>query len=225
MTDPKILLKQFLSEIIKLLILRPQSVRRRDTTHTRHFMHVHQCPTARKERVVLAINEHHAWHDPYVMLPAVAQLMPPLPFDDLRLINLVDGPEIRVGFVEEDGLENVIVVGDGCFVCVVVHAELVLVVCTIEGHFDLCHVLGVRMCVVHGSVPRGFSALTFPLVLGEGDLIFLVLTLGFSAELGVEACLEIFFKVLGVGVGDGDVVEEVGTTEDELLAPGGGLTE
>ena len=48
-----------------------------------------------------------------------------------------------MGFVEEDGLEDVVVVGDGGFVGVVIQAELVLVVGAVECHFNLLHVFGV----------------------------------------------------------------------------------
>ena len=35
----------------------------------------------------------------------------------------------------------------------------------------------------------------------------------------------VLLEVLGVGVSDGDVVEEFGASEDESFAPGGGFAE
>ena len=115
-------------------------------------------------------------------------------------------------FIKEDGLENVIVIWDRCFIRVVVHAKLVLVVGTVEGHFDLLHIFRVGVRVVHRSVTRRLSILSFLLVLGEGYLVLLLLVLGLGAELGIETCLVIFLEILGVGVGDGDVVEEPSAT-------------
>ena len=159
------------------------------------------------------------------MLPAVAELVPPFSLYDGGRVNLIDGPEVGVAGVEEDGLEDVIVVGDGGFVCVVIHAELVLVVCAVEGHFDFVHVFGVGVRVVHGSVAWWFAIWTFAFVFGEGDLVFLLFVFGFGAEVGVEVGFVVLLEVLGVGVGDGDVVEEFGASEDESFAPGGGFAE
>ena len=223
--DPEILLEQILSKVIESFILRPEPIRRRDAAHARHLVHVDQRPAAGEEGVVFAVDEHHAGHDAHVVLPAVAELMPPFALDDLGLVDFVNGPEVRVGFVEEDGLEDVVFVGDRGFVRVLVHAELMLIVGAVERHLDLVHVFGVGMCVVHRSVPRRLSVLSFLFVLREGDLFFLLLVFGLRAEFRVEACLVILFKVLGVGVGDGDVVKEASATENELLAPSGGPAE
>ena len=130
-----------------------------------------------------------------------------------------------MSFVEEDGLEDVLIVRDGSFVGGVVHAELMLVVCAVEGHFDFLHVFGVGVGVVHGSVAAGFAVLAFFFVFGKGDLLFLLLVLGFGAEVGVEVGFVILGKVFAVGVGDGDVVEEVRSAEDELFSPGSGFAE
>lgn len=58
--------------------------------------------------------------------------MPPFPLDDLALVNLVNGPQMAVRLVEENGLEDVMLIGNrSVFVVIVgvtVHAELVLVV-------------------------------------------------------------------------------------------------
>ena len=225
MTNPKILPKQILREIIELHILRPQPIRRRNPTHTRHLMHIHQRPTTRKECVFLAIQEHHTGNNTHIMLPAVAELVPPFSLYDGRRVDLIDGPEVGVAGVEEDGLEDVIVIGDGGFIGIVIHAELVLVVCAVEGHFDFVHVFGVGVRVVHGSVAWGFAVWAFAFVLGEGNLVFLLFVFWFGAEVGVEVGFVILLEVLGVGVGNGDVVEEFGASKDELFAPGGGFAE
>lgn len=219
MTNQKILLKQILREIIKDLILSPQTIRGGNTTHTSHLMHIDQRPASRKPRAIFPVQEHHPRNNTHVMLPPVTQLMPPFPLDDLALVDLVDGPEVAVGFVEEDGLEDVLVVGDGGFVGGMVHPELMLVVGTVEGHFDLLHVFGVGVRVVHWSVAGGFAVLAFLLVFGEGDLFFLLLVFGFGAEVGVEVGFIVVGKVFAIRVGDGYVVEEAGTPEDELLFP------
>lgn len=224
MAYPKILLEQILCEVIKDLILSSQSVCRRNAAHTGHLMHVDQRPAACEPCAVLAIDEHHAWHNADVMLPTMTKLMPPFAFYDLGLVDLVDGPEVFVVFVEEDGLEDVLVVGYGRFVCVMVHAELMLVVGAVERHLYFLHVFWVGVGVVHWSVTTWLAILTLLFVFGEGNLLLLLLVLWFGAEFGVEVGLVVFREVFAVGVGDGDVVEEMGATEDELLTPGGGLT-
>lgn len=115
------------------------------------------------------------------MLPAMAQLVPPFSLDDGRRVDLIDGPEVRVAVVEEDGLEDVVFVGDGGFGGVVIHAELVLVVGAVEGHFDFGHIFGVGVRVVHGSEAWGFAVGTFALVFGKGDLVFLLFVFWFGA--------------------------------------------
>ena len=159
------------------------------------------------------------------MLPAMAQLVPPFPLDDGGRVDLIDGPEVGVAVVEEDGLKDVILVGDGGFGGIVVEAELVLVVCAVEGHFDFGHVFGVGVRVVHGSEAWGFAVGAFALVFGEGDLVFLLFVLWFGAQVGVEVGFVVLLEVVGVGVGDCDVVEEFGAAEDEFFAPGGGFAE
>ena len=111
----------------------------------------------------------------------MAELVPPFPFDYFVRVDLIDGPEVGVAIVEEDGLEDVVVVGDGGFVGVVIHTELVLVICAVESHFDLLHIFGIGVRVVHGSETGWFSIWTFAFVLGEGDLVFLLFVLGFGA--------------------------------------------
>lgn len=159
------------------------------------------------------------------MLPSMTELMPPFAFYDFGLVDLVDGPEVAVGFVEEDGLEDVLVIGDRSFIGVVVHAKLMLIICAVKGHFDLLHVLWVGVGVIHGSVTWWFTILTFLFILSECDLSFLFFILGFGAEFRVETGFVVFLEVFAVGVGDGDVVEEVGAAEDEFLTPSGGFAE
>ena len=225
MANQQILLEQILRKFIEHLILRPQPIGRRNARHARHLMHIHERPTPREPGPSPSIEEHHPWHDTDVVLPPVPQLVPPFAADDLVRVDLVDGPEIAVVFVEEDGLEDVVLVVDGGFVGAVVLPELVLVVGAVEGHFDLLHVFRVGVRVVHGSVTRGFAVLTGLLVFGEGDLVFLLFVLGAGAEVGVEAGFVVGFEVFAVGVGDGDIVEEFGAAEDEVLAPARGFAE
>ena len=143
MANQQILLEQILRKVVEDLILGPQPIRSRNATHTRHLVHVDQRPAPGEPGAVLAVDEHHPRHDADVMLPAMAELMPPLAFDDFRFVDLVDGPKVFVSFIEEDGLEDVLLVGHGRFVRVMVHAELVLVVSAVKGHFYLCHIFGV----------------------------------------------------------------------------------
>lgn len=184
MTNQQILLQQILREIVENHILRPQPIRRRDPTDTRHLMHIDQRPAARERGMRIPpgpIDEHHVGHHAHVMLPPMPELMPPFLLYDLGFVDLVDGPEVGVCLVEEDGLEDVVFVGDGGFtgsggaaVCGIL-AELVLVVCAVEGHFDLVHVFRVGMGVVHGAEACGFVVRTRLFVLGEGDCVFLLL--------------------------------------------------
>lgn len=92
MTDPQILLKQILREIIEFLILSSQPICSSYPAHTRHLMHIHQRPGSSEEGAVLAIQEHHAGYDAHVVLPSVAQLMPPFRLDDFGFVNVVYGP-------------------------------------------------------------------------------------------------------------------------------------
>ena len=122
--------------------------------------------------------------------------MPPFSFDDFGGVDLIDGPEVGVAGVEEDGLEDVVVVRDGGFIGIVIHPELVLVVCAVKGHFDFVHVFGVGMRVVHWSVTRWFAIWAFAFVLGEGDLVFLLFVLWFGAEFRVEVGFVVLLEVL-----------------------------
>lgn len=100
-----------------------------------------------------------------------------------------------------------------------------LVVCAVEGHFDLVHVFRVGMGVVHGAVAGGFVVRPGLLVLGEGDGVGLLFGFGRGAELVAEAGFVVLLEVVAVGVGDGDVVEEFGAAEHEAFFPGGGFAE
>lgn len=144
------------------------------------------------------------------MLPAMAELMPPFAPDDLALVDLVDCPQVAVGFVQENRLEDVVFVRHRGRRGVVVHAELVLVVGAIEGHFNLLRIFGVRMRVIHGAEAAGFAIWTAGFVLGESDLAFFILGFGRRAELRVELGFVVALEVFTVRVGDGDIVIEPG---------------
>ena len=73
-------------------------------------MHINESPTAREPSPITAIEEHHPGDDADVVLPSVTELMPPFAADDFVRVDLVDGPEVLVVFVEEDGLEDVVLV-------------------------------------------------------------------------------------------------------------------
>jgi len=173
MANKQVLAKKFLREIIKLDILRAQPIRRRNPAHTRQFMHIHQRPAAGKQRFVPPVDPHHARHDPEVVLPAVAELVPPLARDDLGGVDLVDCPEISVGSVEEDGLKDVIFVWDRTDAGGAVFPKLVLVVGAVEGHLDFLGIRAVGLGVVHGPKAGWLAVRTWQLPFGEGDLLFL----------------------------------------------------
>ena len=67
--------------------------------------------STREITVFLAIQEH-LWNDADVVLPLMTALVPLLPFDYFGRVDLIDCPEVRVAFVEEDILEDVVVVGE-----------------------------------------------------------------------------------------------------------------
>ena len=46
------------------------------------------------------------------MLPPMAQLMPPFPLDDLALVDLVNGPQVAIRLIKENGLKDVMLNGD-----------------------------------------------------------------------------------------------------------------
>ena len=176
-----------------------------------------------------AINEHHIRHHAHIVLPAMSQLVPPFSLNDFRFVDLVDGPEVGVILVEEDGLEDVVFVGDGRFMGRWrrgrVLAELMLVICAIKGHFDLVHVFRVGMRIIHWSKTSGFVLGTFHFGFRESDLVFLLFGFGRGAEGVGEVGFVVFLEVGGVGVGDCDVVEESGAAEDEAFFPVCGFSE
>ena len=159
------------------------------------------------------------------MLPPMSQLMPPLFLNHFTLINLINCPQMPVALVQENALENMILVRYGRFVRIMIQSELMLVVGAIERHLNLVRVLGVGVRVVHRPVPGGLVIRSRPLVLGERDLLFLLLGLRFRAQFRVEARLEILLEVVAVRVGNGDIVEEACAAEDEFLFPGGRFAE
>ena len=141
------------------------------------------------------------------MRKGVTELVPPVLTDDLRRVDVVDGPEMRVAFlVQKDGLEDVVFKGD-------LGRELGLVVCAVEAHFQLAAVLGVHLNVVHWL--KG--------LLGHFEAHGLV-----DAREGTDGLggrVEVFviaLHVVAVGVGDGDVVGEFGAAKDFLFAIAGG---
>ena len=131
--------------------------------------------------------------DENVMRKRVAQLMPPVLADDLALVDLVDAPEMSVPpFIEEDGLEDVIFECD-------FGRELGLVVGAVEAHFELGAVFGVFFDVVHWF--ERFLGHLYPAALvnarERGDGL-----------IGVVEVFVVAFHVLGVAVGDGDIIRE-----------------
>lgn len=107
----------------------------------------HQCPRSGEKGIVTSLQKHHTRHDLQIMLPAVAQLMPPVALDDLVLVNAVDCPEIAFPLIEKDCL----VYGLGLrFWRTARLLELVLVVAAVEGHFYQSRVMLIRVSVVHG---------------------------------------------------------------------------
>ena len=153
------------------------------------------------------------------MLPAVAELVPPFAADDFVGVDLVNSPEIFVRSVEEDRLEDVIFVRHGRFGSIVVLTELVLVVGAVEGHFDLLHVFGVGVRVVHWAEACGLAVDAGLFVFGEGDLVLLLLVLGFGAQLGIEVGFVVRIEVVRVRVCDCDIVVKFGAAENKLLPP------
>ena len=155
----------------------------------------------------------------------MSQLMPPLLFNHFTLVNLINRPQMPIALIQENALENMILVRYGGFVRIMIQSELMLVVGAVERHLDLVRILGVGVRVVHGPIPRGLIVRSRPLVLGERDLVFLLLGLRLRAQLRVKARLEIFLEVVAIRVSDSDVVEEACAAENEFLFPGGRFAE
>ena len=79
----------------------------------------------------LALQKPHPGYDEEVVRETMAELMPPILANDLRFVDLVDGPQVAVSLlVEEDGLEDVVLERHGW-------RKLRLVVCAVETHFQL----------------------------------------------------------------------------------------
>lgn len=137
----------------------------------------------------------------------MAELMPPVLSYNLRLVNLVDAPQVSIAvFVEINRLENMLIK---------VHfgGELRLVVCAVEAHLELGLVLVVHFDVVHGLEVL-FGVLVARRLVDVGEL---------GDDFGrVVEVLVVVFHILAVPVCDGDVVGEFGGAEDFTFAEGGG---
>ena len=132
---------------------------------------------------------------------------------------------MTVRLVQEYRLEDMVLVRYRRFIGIVIHPELMLVICAIECHLDFVWVFRVAVRVVHGSVAGGFVFRPRFFVLGEGDLVFLLFGFWFGAKFGFEMCFEVLLEVVAVGMCDCDIVEETCAAEHEFLFPGGGFSE
>ncbi len=106
-----------------------------------------------------------------------------------------------------------------CFIHIMIHPELMLIISTVERHLNLHRIFGVRVRVIHRPEARGLTTGTRDLVLGETDLVCLVFGFGLCAQIVGEVRGVVFGEVGGVGVSDGDVVEEAGAAENEFFFP------
>ena len=87
----------------------------------------------------------------------MAKLMPPIFLHNLVLADLINGPEMTAVFAEKDGLKDGLLKRLRRHLGVLVHAELVQVVCAVEAHLDLARILVVAVGKVHGRKPPGSS--------------------------------------------------------------------
>jgi hypothetical protein len=181
-----------------------------DATDDGDLVGIDEGPGGGETGAAPALEEPQPRHHGEVVGPGVAELVPPILADDLGRVDLGAGPEVRVArVVEEDGLEDVLLEGDGA-------RELRLVVGAVEAHFEFGGVGWVLFDVVHGFEVGG----------GEGVAHGLV-----DAAQGLDSAgraVEVFvvpFHVRGVGVGDGDVVGEFGGAEYSAFAEGAGAGE
>lgn len=170
-------------------------------------MRVDEGPGGGVAGVLVALEQPDPGHDEEVVRKGVAELMPPVLADDLCRVDVVNGPEVPIAlFVEEDGLEDVVLKRD-------LGRELGLVVCAVEAHFQLAAVLGVHFNVVHW----------FEGLLSHFEAYGLV-----DAREGADGLrgrVEVFvvlLHVVAVGMGDCDVVGEFGAAKDFLFAVAGG---
>ena len=95
-------------------------------------MHINKRPGSSKPCPVFAVDEHHAWYNPDIVLPPMAELMPPLTFNDLALVDLINGPQVALRLVKKDRLEDVPVELYWRLISIVIHSELMLVVRAIK---------------------------------------------------------------------------------------------
>lgn len=92
MRKKQILSKEILGKIIEFYILGAKAIGSGNSRHARQFVHIYQSPWSRKERLLPAIDPHHARHHTDIVLPSMSELMPPLFFDNLIFIDLFDCP-------------------------------------------------------------------------------------------------------------------------------------
>lgn len=179
----------------------------------------HQGPRSCKQGVVLPVDKHHPRDYPCVMLPSVAQLMPPFSLNHLALVDLINRPQVAVGLIQKNALEDMTVIRDWRSISIMVHAELMLVVCAVERHLNLLWVFCVGVRIVHGPITARFAFLAPCLIFGEFYLLFLVLGFGLRTQFGIEACFVLLLEIFGIRVGDGDVIKEPRSTKDKFLFP------
>ena len=95
-------------------------------------MHVHKRLGPSTPHPVLAIDEHHVEYHSNIVLPLVTKLIPPLALNNLALVDLVDGPQMLLRLVQESGLKDVLFIWNWGFICVMINAELMLVIHAVE---------------------------------------------------------------------------------------------
>ena len=132
--------------------------------------------------------------------------MPPVLADDLGLVDFVNRPQPAVArLVQVNGLKHVVLKRH-------LFRKLSLVVRGVEAHLQPGQIGRVHLDVVHGAEVGFAELVAHGLVFaGQG-----------GDRLGrVVEVLIMLFHVVGVVVGDGDVVGEFGGAEDSLLTPAG----
>ena len=111
------------------------------------------------------------------MLPPMPQLMPPLPLNDLILINLIPRPHLLILLIQKDTLEYVSVIWHVRLIhprgLLIRLPELMLVIRAVEAHLDFLRVFLVRVRIVHRPVSTCFAILPVRLVARKAELLFL----------------------------------------------------